>query len=198
MRASAVADMADLTDVIQECAGAVRRQFRQWVEYDDLVQEGWLWAITCRERVDEWLATESAGIVKFRLIRHLLRYARREKAERSGYSVDDEYYYSLEMLRVVLPVVLASGGHKPVRGEEPKGRVAVQEYGDWEATYADLRTAFRALAPDDQALLSAYYVQERPSAVLAAELGCTDAAVRNRANAALKRLQKNVGGPPPY
>lgn len=196
MRASTVADMADLTDVIQECAGAVRRQFRDWVEFDDLVQEGWLWALSNRGQVDEWLQQDAAGLVKFRLIRYLLRYARREKAERSGYSVDDEFFYSLEMLRVLLPVVLASNGQAPASGGEVKGRKASQEYGEWEATYADLRTAFRALSREDQALLSAYYVQQRPSAVLAAELGCTDAAVRNRATAALKRLQKNVGGPP--
>lgn len=192
--------LADLTDMIGSCAGSVWRRFSQWAEKDDLIQEGWVWALENRAQVDEWLESNQPGLVAYWLKKAMTRYARKEKADRSGYSGEDEFFYSLPSLRRLLPIVLLSDGAQGSVVDDsvrvPTNRVSYTPHGEFEAIRGDLRTAFRALDQTDRELLWAFYVEEVPADALAAVEGVTKAVIDGRVRTALKRMQKKLGGSP--
>lgn len=187
--------MADLTDMISESAASVRRKFAEYVEYDDVSQEGWVWLLENRRQVDEWLAGGHENLVRFKLLDAMRRYARREKAARCGYHVEDEYFYSKAAIRRLLPVVLVSGGLREASGESEGKPAAGAAYGEWEAAYADIHGAFYELPYEDRQLVWRYHVLEETSADIGAALGLSDATVRGRVDRALARMQKQLGGP---
>lgn len=191
-------ELADVTDVIAQCAANVRRKFGHWVEYEDLVQEAWLWVLEHRHDVDEWLSAGRAGLVSFRITRHLLRYARKERADRTGYSGEDQFYYSLRALRRMLPLVLTSDGTPPGAGDSvTRAPGGARSSGEWEAAYADIRRAYAELDDGDQGLLWSVYVAEVPTRSLAILYGLTTDALTAKVRRCMERLQSKLGGPAP-
>lgn len=139
-----------------------------------------------------------------RLIANILReeaalYARRERAAQFGYSVEDEFFYTLPALKSLMEQVFdheawldkpapdASGGHG--------GRPA-NEGGNWIATLADVSQGIGRLSKDDQDLLHAAFKGGGLARNdIADGLGLSRRGVEHRIEAAIKRLWNQLGGP---
>jgi len=176
---------SDLTHLINACAGGVYRRYRQWTEVEDIRQEMWVWAYGQDEMKLENLST---GTLKRRLWDVGLAYARREKAIRSGYGVDDEAYYSLATIRELLPQVV-EGELPTLRGVDDRQpsvarRQAAGAGMELETALVDLRKAYSRL--DTQERLNLYH-HVRGN-------GHSD---NDLTDATLRRMQRILGGRKP-
>lgn len=75
---------------------------------EDLLQQGRLWVLAHPKRMDYWLEQDDAEA--WRRIDSAVRaelecYARYEKAARTGYALEDEAYYSTDMIEELLPAI---------------------------------------------------------------------------------------------
>lgn len=147
----------DLEDLINTTAYRLYKRYRRWVEASDVRQEMWVYVAGL---TDERLETIEPGTLRWRLHDAGERYARREKATRSGYSVDDEVYYGLRVIRELLPVAIDD---TPVvmRGVDDSQGVTTRRSPpgagmDYETAVADLRRAYRGLTKERRKVLSDY------------------------------------------
>lgn len=147
----------DLGHLINTTAGRIHRRYRVWAEYEDIKQEMWMWACAQNERKLTLLSTTT---IRRRLWDVGVKYARREKATRSGYDTDDEVFYSVTLLRELLPLALDQDG--PVlRGVDDRDgklarRTAAGPGMELEAALADVRKAYSRLAGHLQLALASY------------------------------------------
>lgn len=135
----------DLKKHIESSAYLVYRRYRGYVEAADVRQEMWLWA-TAKEKQIEDLPVPT---LRWRLRDVGERFARQEKAQKSGYHPDDEVFYGLRAIRAVLHDVVTD---EPVvlRGVDEADKPAARRAGaslpmEYETAIADLRDAFSAL-----------------------------------------------------
>lgn len=147
----------DLETLINETAYRIVRRFRNFVEPEDVRQEMRLWAYARKNYV--------TGLKTFHLTRALQRvgegYARKEKAAKTGYSPADEVFYSMGVLRELLPIAVTD---EPVvlRGVNPDDKQGARRAGstpafEYETAIADVRKAYKAL-PDEKRLVLLLYV----------------------------------------
>lgn len=171
----------DLEDLINTTAYRVYRRYRRWTEAADIRQEMWAYAVGLS---DVRLSTIEAGTLRWRLHDAGEKYARREKATRSGYHADDEVYYGIRVIRELLPVAIDD---EPVvlRAVNEAERGAGKRAGtnvplEYETAVADLRKAYRGLPEGRQTILREY-----------AEGADVDETL---VTAALRSMQRKLGG----
>lgn len=174
----------DMQHLINICAGGVHRRYRTWTEPEDLRQEMWAWAYAQPStKLDEL----STGFVKRRLWDVGLRYARREKAVRSGYDADDEQFYSIGMIRDLLPWIVDP--ELPfLRGVDDRQtsnarRTAAGPGMEWETVLVDLRKVYSGLSEPDQLVL-----------IGQVEFGMSE---ESDLRAVLRKIQRRLGGRKP-
>lgn len=173
----------DLETLIEATSPHIHRRYRQWVELEDVQQEMWKWAY---EQKESNINKLSKFLLKQRLYRAGERYARKEKAIRSGYDVGDEHFYSIASLRELLPLALAPAGanSSPVDDRDSKTarRGAAGPGMELETALADVRRAYNRVSGVDQLALASYVAGD----------GGTPAV-----DAALRRMQRALGGRKP-
>jgi hypothetical protein len=169
--------VAGISDHLPPVAATLARRYGTWVEYDDVLQELWVYALRNHEalwRLLEPEAPEGMGEVPKpvlraswsrlgkRLSRAGERYCRREKARQSGYRVEDEYFYDTGLIEALLPVALDPSRDTslvvtPDDNTRGRGKADPAEGNDLAALCADLQVAVRAIEPEHQAILVAIY-----------------------------------------
>lgn len=127
---------------IPRAAAPVYRRYKTWVHADDVRQQLWLWVMEHRDTTTRLLDTSDGYLVR-RLRDVAERYARREKAARSGYRPDDEYFYTLPQIANLLPDALDPEVHGGTSGSM-----------EWESSIADIRGAVAGLQPEPRARLA--------------------------------------------
>jgi hypothetical protein len=152
---------ADLGDLIMQAAGKLYRRYARWVEADDIRQEMWTWVLGQHPKRIEAVSTWK---LRYKLQDAGAAYCRREKAAKSGYSPDDEVFYSLRVLREMIPFVttdtpMVSRGVDDTKASTGRQAAAGESFG-WETTIADLRVAFAALDEAQRETLRAYTAGE--------------------------------------
>lgn len=154
-----------------------------YVSWEDLAQEMHLWVLEHPDWVEKY--TENPDDRRLgRALRSCAEQAlARDKAERSGYKLFDQYHYSTRQLAGQLPDVLLI-----LEDDEPY-------WGDG-TTCMDITGAYDKLSADDQQILYEYYMQDNHEA-LAASYDLTEDALRARAHRAIVRLQRALGGAAP-
>lgn len=183
----------------QEHAGLMERvalrayyRFRDYVTLDDLRQEAWVTYFGNRAEYDRMIAESDywARVARANISRHVLDYALQEKAQRIGYEVEDQYWYSRQELKAILGVVFV-GGVTPGSVEVGKTRRSgASTYMDMETSCADVKRALLHLSPTDRQYL---YDAWGPHG----EEFTTNKAMMIRAGQALGRLQRELGERPP-
>jgi hypothetical protein len=175
----------DLEKLINGAARAVHRRFSHWVDKEDLHQELWVWVLKNESYIDKL----SANTLKRRLYGKAEVYARKEKAVRSGYHSDDEQFYSIAVLRELLPWAVDQDLPFPtadVNDRETAGarRSAAGPSMDTETMVADVRKAYSGLTDVDRVILQKYVSH-------GLELG-------EDVSAVLRRMQRALGGRKPW
>jgi hypothetical protein len=125
---------AALKSSVVSAASPVHSRWHRYVEWEDLIQQLWLWVAANQEDV----ATLGPAQLTKVLRAEAEKYCRREKAQRAGYDITDEYYYTVGQLRRIVwdafdPEATPPG--EPYREDE--------QYAEWVTAVADVRAAIR-------------------------------------------------------
>lgn len=189
------------SDLIDVAASQVAGGFRGIVEPGDVRNELWCWALEHPDKLQELYEEDDHKSATFYLSTEARKYCRREKAARAGYSVDDEQYYTLPVLRELMHDVFDHEGwtlqSKQV-DSQPKAKADPRMSGERMVMLADVAQALQQLPERHYNVLVWVFKYSADNAALADELDCTEEAAQKRTERALKALQRALGGASPF
>jgi RNA polymerase sigma factor (sigma-70 family) len=200
-------------DIVFSVARTIFSRYRNFVEREDVVQECWSWYYSRAEHFNQLLSEENTvqrvineKRMAWQMKRHAERYARREKATRSGYKLTDEAFYDTVVIAQLLPHVIASvvdntvleQAQNLINDGQPKKQSAPAEGGNLLATLIDIKKAYLKLDVMDKDILIKRYHENLTLQELAAYLECATSTADRRCQNSLRRLQNNLGGESPY
>lgn len=200
-------------DIVFSVARTIFSRYRNFVEREDVVQECWSWYYSRAEHFNQLLSEENTvqrvineKRMAWQMKRHAERYARREKATRSGYKLTDEAFYDTVVIAQLLPHVIASvvdntvleQAQNLINDGQPKKQSAPAEGGNLLATLIDIKKAYLKLDIVDKDILIKRYHENLTLQELATYLECATSTADRRCQNSLRRLQNNLGGESPY
>ena len=200
-------------DIVFSVARSIFSRYRNFVEREDVVQECWSWYYSRAEHFNQLLSEESTvqrvineKRMAWQMKRHAERYARREKATRSGYKLTDEAFYDTVVIAQLLPHVIASvvdntvleQAQNLINDGQPKKQSAPAEGGNLLATLIDIKKAYLKLDIVDKDILIKRYHENLTLQELASYLECAISTADRRCQSSLRKLQNNLGGDSPY
>lgn len=191
--------------MVQRIAADYANRFRQYVDREDVVQQLWLWFVEHPRKTSEWskLDLKEGDSLFARSLRNAaLEYCLKEKAIATGYEYEDQFFYTKDMIKSLLPAAL-SGDAKRVQtlSSEIKAQKSPAESGDWMAYTADIKKAFERLSDEEQRLVEMFYAKDSTGEDLHTELGGDRPSIRATqmaANRALNKMVKILGGHKPF
>lgn len=209
--------VTNLHPVVYELAPSVAytlyRRYKAYVEKADLEQECLQWALSRDEWIAELMSVPDEEDLKhnekriaWQMRRVAERYARKEKAIKSGYQLNDEVYYETFTLGQLLPFVVASvidgtvleQVQEMIRDGQPRGSSSPAEGGGLLASLIDIKKAYLQLEQEDQVLLRMRYHENATLQQVAQYLECATSTADRRCSNALRRLQDELGGDNPF
>ena len=188
-------------------ARKVHRRYHTYFDVQDVTQELMVWVLKRQDKIKEWLdhPLESdeykMGVRKLAktLTRNADKYCRKLKAQKLGYEVRDEQYYSPISLSELLPFVWSdvvetrdaskpkvSGGGNPAEG----GNYVIQLF--------DIRRALKKLDPQDKLVLQMKFFEQLNYQEIAETFGVSDSTAHRKVDGALRRLNNHLGGQTPF
>jgi DNA-directed RNA polymerase specialized sigma24 family protein len=202
-----------IPDIASSVTTTICRRFRGYVDREDIVQECYSWYLSRTEHLDTLLNEENTvqrvineKRLAWQMRRHCERYARKEKAIRSGYKPGDEAFYDTVVIAQLLPHVIASvvdntvleQAQNLINDGQPKKQSAPAEGGNLLATLIDIKKAYLKLDVMDKDILIKRYHENLTLQELATYLECATSTADRRCQNSLRRLQNNLGGESPY
>jgi RNA polymerase sigma factor (sigma-70 family) len=202
-----------LDELVPSVVYTIHRKYRQWVEKGDLLQEGWAFVLSRADQFNELLSDESdiqrkwnEKKIAWQIRRTLERYARKEKAAKSGYQINDETYYDTVTIAQLLPFVIKSfvldtaleQSQVLVNDGTPKKPSAPAEGGNLLAMLVDIKKGYEKLDKEEQDILRLRYYENHTLQQLAEYLECHFSTADRRCQSALRKLQNEIGGDSPY
>jgi RNA polymerase sigma factor (sigma-70 family) len=144
--------------------------------------------------------------IGWQMKRAIERYARKEKATRSGYQTNDESFYDVITIAQLLPYVIASvvndtaieQAQNLVNDGTPRKPSAPAEGGNLLATLIDIKKAYELLDEDEQKILRLRYHENYTLQQLSEVLECAISTADRRCGNALRKLLNFMGGESPY
>ena len=200
-------------DLVPPVATSISRRYRQWVEREDVAQECYAWAMARADHYAELLSDESTlqrtineKRISWQMRRHAERYARKEKARKSGYQIGDESFYDTVIIGQLLPHVIASvidgtvleQAQEMINDGQPRGQSAPAEGGNLLAILIDIKKAYLKLDVSDKDILIKRYHENLTLEELGQYLGCATSTADRKCAGALRRLQNILGGESPW
>ncbi len=177
------------------------------VDKADVIQELWLWFATHPNKTEEWMALDNQKDSDKLFARSLrnaaLDYCLREKAVKEGYNYADNFWYTKDFIKMLIPAVLSDDWTKLDNALSSTGRntKSLAESGDWMAYAADIKSAFEKLTEQEQNLVFLFYAEDLEGKDLHESIGedkPTARATMMQANRALAKMVKHLGGYPPF
>lgn len=100
----------DLDQFVLKAAGLISKRYRNYVTFEDVTNEIYVWLYDHRSKVRKWLSSSPQQTTRiFRSFYDTARgYAEKEKATRVGYEVEDVAWYSYQLVEGLLPLALDS------------------------------------------------------------------------------------------
>lgn len=210
--------MTELDEVSKDLAVSVARvvynQYRDYVEREDVYHECISWALSRHRWVREQMAEvtnpdtrkRAESRIAWQMKRAAERYARKEKAAKTGYQIIDEAYYEGFTLGQLLPFVIASvidgtvleQVQQMVQDGQPKGKSSPSEGGNLLASLLDIKTGYTKITVEDQTLLKVRYLDSFTLQQVGNLYGCSASTADRRIGHALRRLQDKLGGLSPW
>jgi RNA polymerase sigma factor (sigma-70 family) len=190
-------------------AATVWRQFRRYVDKQDLIQEAREWTYKRREYINEMLAVEDEEERKhnekkiwWQLRRVCERYARKEKAQKGGYHTSDESFYDITTISQLLPHILASiidgtileEAQQLIDDGTPRKKSNPSEGRNLLVMLIDIKVAYESLENKDQSILKARYFDNNTLSQISQHLECSISTADRRCANALRLLQRKLGG----
>lgn len=173
-------------------------------ELDDIKQNLYEWFLTHPNKLDEWEAIgkrDAKNLIYRSLRNHALDYCQYWKARALGYEVEDLFFYTPEMVEMLLPAVLLES--KEVLPQLNLGNTRsgslVSEGNNVLVMLAEIAKVCVGLSDEDKQVLHLRFALgfEYPEIVNTLQLNTEDAA-RQRVRRAVKRIINRLGGYKPY
>jgi len=200
-------------DLAPSVATSIHRRFKNYVEKEDILQECYLWALGRGNQFDDLLnepnplqRTINEKRITWQMRRAAERFARKEKANKSGYRIGDEAFYDTATIAQLLPHAIASAVDNTVLEQaqniindgQPKRQSAPAEGGNLLAILIDVKKAYLQLEVEDQTLLRMRYHEDATLQVMAQYLECAISTADRRITNSLRKLQNLLGGETPW
>jgi RNA polymerase sigma factor (sigma-70 family) len=209
--------VTELHPIIYELAPsvayAIHRRYKHWVEREDVTQECIAWAVTRNAYITEQMSVEdpkqlehNQSRIAWQMKRAVERYARREKANKSGYQINDEVYYQTFTLGQLLPFVITSiidgtvleQMQEMINDGQPRGSSSPSEGGNLLASLIDIKKCYLKLDQKDQEVLRMRHYDNATLQQIASFLECAVSTADRRCSNSLRRLQDELGGETPW
>jgi RNA polymerase sigma factor (sigma-70 family) len=202
-----------LNDIVPSVVNLVHRRYRKYVDRADLTQESYAWLMTRVSYFNDLLEEENESIrianqrrIGWQMKRAIERYARKEKASKSGYQTNDESFYDVITIAQLLPYVIASvvndnaieQAQNLVNDGTPRKPAAPAEGGNLLATLIDIKKSYRLLDEDEQNILRLRYHENYTLQQLSESLECAISTADRRCGNALRKILNFMGGESPY
>ena len=196
-----------LDDLVPSVVTTIHRRFRAYTERGDLLQEAWTFVLTRADHFNEVLSDENEvqrkwneKKVAWQIRRCLERYARKEKASKSGYQINDEAYYDTVTIAQLLPFVIKSvisdtaleQSQVLINDGTPRKTPAPAEGGNLLAMLVDIKKAYEKLEKQDQEILRLRYHDNLTLQLIAEYLECAISTADRRCTQALRKLQNKL------
>lgn len=200
-------------EIADSVTATILRRYKAWVVRDDVRQECYLWGINRGQQLTDLLseANEEQRIINekriaYQMRRHCERYARKEKAARSGYQTGDETFYETATIAQLLPYVITSvvtdaaleQAQTFVNDDAPRRAPAPAEGGNMLAILIDIKKAYEKLDADDQEALRMRYLDGLTLQQIGQYFEVAISTAERRCNNALRKIQNIVGGDNPW
>jgi DNA-directed RNA polymerase specialized sigma24 family protein len=191
---------------VSSAARQLMSRYREHVSYEDVQQECYLWLFANYDRALGWRESLDQQHAERTIVKALRnageRYCRQEKAEHDGYVPEDEFFYSIPMVRDLLMLSFDPDWMVPSAAplDAVRSGTPANEGGNLMTMVADVGRALSTLAPHDRELLTQVYGSKDPDqeiAVLALDWDVTTKAADMRVRRTLGRLRAALGGPNP-
>ena len=202
-----------INDIVPSVVTLVHRRYRKYVDRNDLTQEAYAWVMTRISYFNGLLAEENEAIrlanqrrIGWQMKRAIERYARKEKAAKSGYQTNDETFYDVVTIAQLLPYVIASvvndtaieQAQNFVNDGTPRKPAAPAEGGNLLATLIDIKKAYELLDEDEKNILRLRYHENYTLQQLSEATECAISTADRRCGNALRKLLNFMGGESPY
>ena len=188
-----------IPDITASVANVIVRRFRGYVDREDVVQECYSWYLSRTSHLDSLLNEENTvqrvineKRIAWQMKRSAERYARREKAVRTGYKLLPHVIAS------VVDNTVLEQAQNLINDGQPKKQSAPAEGGNLLATLIDIKKAYLKLDVMDKDILIKRYHENLTLQELATYLECATSTADRRCQNSLRRLQNNLGGESPY
>jgi len=200
-------------DIVPSIARVVHNQYNKYVDKDDLKQECIQWALARIGYINEQLEVEDTNErrhneqkIAWQMKRAAERYARKEKAIKSGYQLADEAYYQTGVIGQLLPFVIASvidgtvleQAQEMIRDGQPKGSSSPAEGGNLLSMLIDIKKCYEELEQEDKHILMLRYHENLKLEEIGEILEVHHSTADRRCDRALRNLNEKLGGPSPY
>ena len=202
-----------LNDLVPSVVTVVHRRYRKYVDRADLTQEAYAWVMTRVTYFNGLLEDENDAVrlinqkrIAFQMRRAIERYARKEKAARSGYQTNDESFYDTVTIAQLLPYVIASvvndtaieQAQNLINDGTPRKPAAPAEGGNLLATLIDIKRSYESLDEDDKNILRLRYHENYTLQQLSEATECAVSTADRRCTNALRKILNFIGGESPY
>lgn len=188
-------------------AKKVHKKYHTYFDVADVTQELMLWVLSHGNKIQEWLEhdTESeeykVGIKKLgkTLTRQADKYCRKVKAQKVGYELRDEQFYSPTTIADLLPfawkeVAETRDSTKP----RVSGSGNPAEGGNYIVQMFDIRRALSKLNEYDRDVLELKFAQNLTYRELAEELEVSESTAHRKVDNAIRHVNNFLGGSNPY
>ncbi len=193
-------DYTRLTPAVDRAASIASSKFPAHHDISDIKQEVWVWIMENRNTVTRILTEEDGPE---RLSAHLVKVAqgayKKEDAAVYGYSQEDVFYYSVDLIKSILEVVFRYEDWQSFalsQDSQPKAKSEPATGGNNLASYADVKSAVEKLPEDYYNLILWRYKYGYTFTRIGEEIGTTKQSVQERHNRAMKAIQALLGQMP--
>lgn len=192
----------ELQPMVDSIAAEFGRKNHQYgADAADYAQELCIYLIENEDQVVEWLEEyEPKHFDRFlaRVLRNeCIDYSRDVRSQTLGYERRDEFFYSKNEVKALLPAMFDPEKWLEPPQSEGRSTKAPAEGGNWIATLADLSRAFDQLSLDDQVMLRSFHQEGRMNIEMADAYKVSESTMSYRHDQAVKRLVTVLGGEVP-
>lgn len=194
-------DWTRLTPAVKRAAGIAKSSFPAHHEAADVEQELWVWIMENKNTITRVL-TEDGGENKLDalLLRAANTYLKGEDAATYGYTEEDRFYYSLDLIKSILEVVFKHEDWQSfadaIGDGMPRAKTDPSQGGNNLASYADVSSAVDKLPDDYYNLLVWRYKYQKTFTAIGEMTDQTKQSVSERHQRALKAIQVLLGQQP--
>ena len=198
----------DVVEIAQTSAYVITRNYKGFVEADDVKQELLEWSLKRNDKIQEWLSPDLSkqeyriGIKRLAKTFNRMadRYCRKEKDKKLGYSIHDEAFYSTGMIEELLPMAFSSNiiTKDPATEYVSNGGGDPATAGSFLASMYDIRIALRELTIETYEMTRMHYEDGLTLEQIGEYFNVDKSTISRKINTGIKQISKELGGESPW